>query len=213
MRILLGDDHPLFREAIRLRLERTLASAEVVEASTLDEALAAARDAAFDLVLMDFNMPGMSPEGGIPRLREACPGAPIAIMSGVASPAEIRRSIEAGARGFLPKTMAPQLLSAALTVLIAGGSYLPTEILSAQPLGVPRQTGAELPSGSSLPSLTERERDVLQAVTRGLSNKQIGRELTLSEVTVKLHLRQIFRKTGTKSRAEVAVMASRAGFA
>jgi two-component system, NarL family, nitrate/nitrite response regulator NarL len=206
MRIVIADDHPLFREAVRLRIERLFEGSEVREASSLDELLALADAApAPDLVLVDLRMPGMHGAGDIARIRQSFASVPVALMSGLAGAHDVRVAIEAGAGGFLPKTMPPEHFGAALNVLLAGGTYLPTDILQAA-----RADGEREGARSTL-NLTARERQVLVELATGASNKEIGRHLDLAEVTVKLHVRQILKKVGARNRAEAATVAVREG--
>ena len=125
--------------------------------------------------------------------------------SGTAASAEIRAALQAGVRGFIPKTSTPEYFAHALQMLLAGGSSVPAEIFLERPAAI-------LTTQPWLAKMTERERDVLKGVILGRSNKEIAREMGLAEVTIKLHLRNIFRRMSVKSRAEAAVKAVKAGF-
>ena len=210
MRILIADDHPLYREAVCAQLERLFKGVEVEEVASLDEvfARAAQNGRPFDLFLIDFNMPGMS-LAALGKLAKAFPEVPISVISGTADAADVRASIQAGARGFIPKTATGKHLAHAIQILLAGGTSVPTDSM------LPPETGDSQSSEGPpwLARLTGRELDVLRGVMRGLSNKEIGRELTIAEVTVKLHLRSVFRKMGARSRADAAVIATKAGIA
>ncbi|HUO02497.1 MAG TPA: response regulator transcription factor [Rhizomicrobium sp.] len=201
MRILIADDHPLYREALRAQIERLIPDAAITETASLDDA--AAHDG-YALYLLDYNMPGMSP-AALKNLVNRHPGVPVAIISGSENNEDIRAVIAAGARGFIPKTATPAHLSHALQILLAGGTSVPAE-------GLSEMSPAEPARQTALDGLTSRELEVLAMLVRGLSNKEIGRELGLAEVTVKLHFRTIFRKIGARSRAEAAVIAVKAGF-
>jgi two-component system nitrate/nitrite response regulator NarL len=205
MRILVADDHPLYRDALATQLGRLYPDAEVLTVGSLDELLAAAPPGSSqqNLFLVDFHMPGMKADG-IAKLVQLFPSTPVAVVSGTTSSDDVRASIRAGARGFISKTATTEHLTHAIQLILAGGTSVPIEILEASETAP--QDGPEW-----LSRLSPRERDVLTAVARGISNKQIGRELNLAEVTVKLHLRAIFRKMGAHTRAEAAVMASKAG--
>lgn len=209
MRILVADDHPLYREAASTQIQRLFAGATVDQVSSLDElrALAEGEGAAFDLFLVDFHMPGMS-VAAMARLVESFPKTPVALISGTAQRSEIRAAMQSGARGFIPKTATGDYLAHALKLLLAGGTSMPTEVLLTDE--APSQPSGEDAKWMSL--LTVREQEVLRGVARGLSNKEIGRELGLAEVTIKLHLRGVFRKMGARSRSDAAVMATKAGF-
>ena len=210
MKILVADDHPLYREAVITQIRRLYPQAEVDQVGTFDDILATATrsPAAYDLFLVDFHMPGMM-EPGIAGLAASYPGTPIAVISGTANSDDVRASIRAGARGFVSKTATADHLAHTIQLVLSGGTSVPADMLSTPPLTATPQPPGAAPEW--LGRLSPREREVLAAVTRGISNKQVGRELNLAEVTVKLHLRAIFRKTGARTRSEVAVLATKAG--
>jgi two-component system, NarL family, nitrate/nitrite response regulator NarL len=211
MQVIVADDHPLYREAVRLRLERLLPNAGITEVGSLDELLAQAREAPpFDLVLLDLYMPGTEPRPGVAAVLAAMQGVPIALMSGHASGDEVRQAIAAGARGFLPKTMSSDLFAMAISMILAGGTYLPAETLQTVRAGRSDNNGS-MDDSALNGVLSPRERQVLVRLATGASNKEIGRELNLAEVTVKLHVRQILRKIKARNRSEAASMATRAG--
>lgn len=208
MQVLIADDHPLYREALRAQVERLLPAAQVIEVSSFEAAVKAAKEGndSYGLFLLDYHMPGMSYEA-LKEFASAFPDVPIAVVSGTANTADIRAVIQAGAHGFIPKTASGPHLQHALQLLLAGGTSVPADMLL--PENEPAPTAAA-PAAPWLPTLTNRELEVLRGVARGLSNKQIGRELDLAEVTIKLHLRAIFRKIGARTRAEAAVIATKA---
>ena len=209
MKILVADDHPLYREAVITQIRRLYPQADVDQVGTFDDLLTTARakTTGYDLFLVDFHMPGMM-ESGIASLAAAFPKTPIAVISGTTNSDDVRASIRAGARGFVSKTATADHLAHTIQLVLAGGTSVPADMLTAPPhsSAAPAEPGPEW-----LGRLSPREREVLTAVARGISNKQVGRELNLAEVTVKLHLRAIFRKTGAKTRSEVAVLATKAG--
>jgi DNA-binding NarL/FixJ family response regulator len=208
MRILIADDHPLYREAVRLQVERLYPQAQVDETASLDDAeLLAEQNGDYDLFLFDFNMPGMS-HNAIMQHVQKYPNIPVAIISGTAKNDDVRAVIRAGARGFVPKTSSGENLANILRLLLAGGTSVPAEALNAA------SDGGEADAADTPPwlsQLTPRELEVLRGTARGLANKEIARELKLAEVTVKLHLRSIFRKIGARGRASAAVIATKAG--
>lgn len=221
MRLVIADDHPLFLEAAKLQIERARPDAEIVIATSLDEALQAARaNGRIDALLLDLSMPGMNGAASLAQVREQLPGVPLVIMSGTALPADVAAVIRAGANGFLPKTLGPAVFVQALSVVLAGGTYLPADLLAAlgvSDLGAVEEPAlAEAPVPSPTPAepapegprqLTPRELQVLQAIVRGKSNKEIARELDLQEVTVKLHARRAYQKLGARNRAEATAIA------
>ena len=210
MKILVADDHPLYREAVRVQLERLFDQVSVFEVASLEEAsaLASGPEAPFDLFLIDFLMPGMSLDA-LSQLTRSHPDVPIAVISGTADAGDVRATIQAGARGFIPKTASGKHFAHAIELILAGGSSVPADLMLA--LNEPEKDALDLPTRPAwLAVLTARELDVLKGVARGLSNKEVGRELGLAEVTIKLHLRSIFRKIGARSRSDAAVIATKA---
>jgi len=207
MRVLIADDHPLYREAAALRIRRLYPDALVGEVASLPELRQTTADdgAPYDLILLDYHMPGMSPEALVQLVGEFTT-TPLAVISGTDANADIRAAVHAGLRGFIPKTSSSEHFALALQILLAGGSSVPAEILLDQP------SVNNFAASPWLAKMTEREREVLRGVAQGRSNKEIAREMDVAEVTVKLHLRSVFRKMVVKSRAEAAVKAVKAGF-
>lgn len=192
---------------MRLHIERARPEAEIVVAASLDDAIALSLASPVDILLLDFSMPGMNGVAGIARARNVAPGVPIVIMSGTATPGDVTAAIRAGANGFLPKSLGPEVFIQALNVVLAGGTYLPADVIAGvSPAAAPPRppSTAEMGAGAGL---TPREVQVLQAIVNGKSNKEIGRELELQEVTVKLHARRVYHKLGARNRAEVTAIA------
>ena len=167
----------------------------------MGEAMTKARAVQPNLFVFDFYMPGMS-IGAIAGAVSAFPDVPILVASGGAGAKEVQAIIHAGARGFLPKTVTREQFMHTIHLLLAGGTSVPAQMLS-------RGSPEDLPFW--LTALTPREKDVLRATARGLSNKEIARELKLAEVTIKLHLSAVFRKMGVRSRTKAAMLATSAG--
>jgi len=201
MRVLVADDHPLYREAVARQITRLIPDARVAEAASMQEALAKANMERPGLFVFDYYMPGVS-ANAIAHVAKKFPDVPILIVSGSAGPAEVQAVFQAGVRGFLPKTATSEQFIRTIHLLLAGGTSVPPE------MGV---TGIADNRPSWRAALTPRETDVLRATARGLSNKEIARELALAEVTIKLHLSAIFRKMGVRSRTEAAMMAAKTG--
>ena len=194
MRILIADDHGLVRETIAAFLKAE-GDAEVDTAGTLPEALEqVAAHGAYDLVLLDYNMPGMNGLDGLAAMREANGGKPVAILSGTTTKALAEEAIAAGAAGFVPKTLASKSMITAARFMAEGEIYAPFGFM---------QQKAE--SASDL--LTPRELEVLQGICRGQSNKEIARDYDLHEATVKLHAKTLCRKLGARNRTHAAMIA------
>jgi DNA-binding NarL/FixJ family response regulator len=210
MRLIIADDHPLFLEAAKLQVERARPDAQIETAVSLDEALAAARRSpGLDALLLDLAMPGMGGVAGLARVRAEFPKLPVVVMSGAAAPGDVAALIRGGANGFPPKTLGPEVFVQALNVVLAGGTYLPTDLLSALDLAAgpsaDQSAPPPLPEGSH--QLTPRELQVLRAIVDGKSNKEIARDLDLQEVTVKLHARRAYQKLGARNRAQATAIA------
>jgi len=200
MRILIADDHDLVRETLAAFL---LAEgfAEVRTVATLDAALEELQGAGrFDLVLLDYSMPGMNGFDGLARAKAVAGGTPVAIITGTAQRDLAEAALEAGAAGFVPKTLASRAMVAAVNLMAAGDVFAPISLLMEEP-----------EMAEALATLTRRETDVLRGICEGKSNKEIARDLDLQEVTVKLHVKTLSRKLGAKNRTHAAMIARDAG--
>jgi DNA-binding NarL/FixJ family response regulator len=169
-------------------------------ATSQEEVLAAvAGEPAFDLVLLDLNLPGATGLSCLHALRRRVPTTPIVIVSAVGDPKVMQDAIMGGASAFIPKSAPSLVLINALKVILAGGTYMPTGIVAAL-------RNAE---GAAHNELTLRQRRVLELLSTGLSNKRIARELQISEITVKAHVSAIFRKLGVSNRMQAGLEARR----
>lgn len=201
MKILIADDHDLVRDTLSAFMENE-PDIQVTTAADLDEACEAARNTLFDLILLDYSMPGMNGLEGLSKTMEAGDGRPVAIMSGIAPKAIAQDALDAGAIGFLPKTMGAKSLINAVRFMAAGETYVPVKFMTAEE--------AE-PENPIAKGLSQRELEVLSGLCRGLSNKEIARELDLQEVTIKLHVKTTCRKLNAKNRTQAAMIAKEAG--
>lgn len=194
MRILIADDHGLVRDTIAMFLESE-GMAEVVTVDSLDAAVDAADDkGSFDLVLLDYKMPGMNGLEGLGRMKKANDGRPVAIISGTATPNDAQEAIAAGAAGFVPKALGARSMLSAIRFMAAGEVYAPYDFM--------RQA-----EDKTVGNLTERETSVLRGLAEGKSNKEIARDLDLQEVTIKLHVKTLCRKLDAKNRTQAAMIA------
>lgn len=194
MRILVADDHDLVRETIAAFL-KSEAEAEVATAGSLPAALeAVAANGAFDLVLLDYNMPGMNGLEGLRRMIQANGGKPVAVISGTTTRALAEEVLKEGAAGFVPKTLASKSMVTAARFMAAGEIYAPFQMVRDRD-----EAASEL--------LTPRETDVLRGICRGQSNKEIALDYGLHEATVKLHVKTLCRKLDAKNRTHAAMIA------
>jgi DNA-binding NarL/FixJ family response regulator len=205
--IVIADDHPLFRGALRQAVGSVMPGARVLEASGLDELNATlGRERGIDLILLDLTMPGVQGFSGLMYLRAQHPDVPVVIVSATEDPTVIRRAVEFGASGFIPKSLEAGDIGAAVTAVLAGDTWTPPDVdLSA---AEDRET-AELVR--RLATLTPQQVRVLMMLSEGLLNKQIAFELTVSEATVKAHVSAILQKLGVDSRTQAVIAAARIG--
>jgi DNA-binding NarL/FixJ family response regulator len=203
--IIIADDHPLFRGALKQAVSGIYRDLQVVEAGTLEETTAALSSGIdVDLVLLDLKMPGVSGFSGLTFLRAQFPAVPVVVVSGVDDAMTIRTCIEFGASGYIPKTTPIDVMNRAVRTVLAGGSWTPPDI----PLG----EGADKETGDlvrRLASLTPQQMRVLTMLSEGLLNKQIAYELSVSEATVKAHVSAILMKLGVESRTQAVIAAAK----
>ncbi len=200
-RIIIVDDHPLFRDALHQSLQTALGEVETRQAGSLDELIAQLQnDSEADLILLDLNMPGVQGFSGLLYLRAQFPAIPVVIVSATEDPVTIRRAVEFGASGFVPKSQPIDQIKSAVIAVAAGEVWTPPEIdLSA----VARSEDEELIS--RLSSLTPQQVRVLVMLGEGLLNKQIAYELSVSEATVKAHVSAILQKLNVDSRTQAVI--------
>ncbi|SFE96691.1 two component transcriptional regulator, LuxR family [Sulfitobacter brevis] len=203
LQILIADDHDMVRETIAMFLDAD-GDTQTQAACNLQEALTKiAEDGPFDLVLLDYTMPGMKGLDGLKRVIEANGGKPVGLISGTATRLIAEQALEMGAIGFLPKTLPAKSLVNAVRFMAAGEIYAPVNFMSGK--DNPEETDFEK-------SLSDRERQVLRRLMSAKSNKEIARDLELQEVTIKLHVKTLCRKLEAKNRTDAAMIARDAGF-
>lgn len=210
MRILLADDHPLFREGLKPVLEKLEDDIELVEAIDYPTAFEAMHRAGnklggVDLALLDLYMPGMDGMEGIIRFRAAFPDIPVVVLSASEQVEDIQKLLAAGALGYLTKASPSDVILGALRLVLAGGVYVPPS-LAEHSNGEP-----VLPESVRHAALTSRQIDVLRELAKGLSNKQIAKSLDVTEGTVKIHLAAIFRILKVNNRTEAVLVAQKMG--
>jgi DNA-binding NarL/FixJ family response regulator len=201
-RVLIADDHPLFRAALREAMGGE--AAEISEAGSFDAASKTLEaDSSFDLVLLDLTMPGVSGFSGLMYLRAQYPALPVVVVSANEDPTVIRRCMDFGASGFIPKTLGVDEMREAVRAVLAGETWSPPDV----DLAGPDDGSAKL--AARLGTLTPQQVRVLMMLSQGLLNKQIAYELSVSEATVKAHVSAILAKLGVESRTQAVIAASK----
>lgn len=208
MRILIVDDHALFRQGMRFLLRDLDSDLEVAEAADCAQAIGLAAQP-FSIVLLDLHMPGVAGLEALDAMRHAFESSRIVVLSGEEDPRQVRRAIDAGAAGFIPKSSSPEVLLGALRLVLADGVYLPAVALKG--VGEPEVVAGQISGDRLSESLSERQIDVLRKAVQGKANKVIARELKISEGTVKAHLSAAFRALGVHNRTEAVYAAARSG--
>ena len=202
MRILLADDHELVRETIAAFLENEDGFTVVQSKDLTEVERAIGSHDAFDLILLDYEMPGMNGLDGMHKIIERVNPKPVALISGSADKVIAQHALDQGAAGFLPKTMAAASLVNAVKFMTMGEKYAPVDFMTKED---------EVQRHPLQDVLSEREMQVLDGLTRGLSDKEIAREVDLQEVTIKLHVKTLCRKLEAKNRTHAAMIAKEAG--
>lgn len=198
MRILIADDHELLRDVLRsyLEAEGGFLVETVADLPQALAAIAATHGHSYDLVVLDYGMPGMDGFRGLEQAIAATEGRPVALMSGLAPPGVADKVLSAGAAGYLPKTLPARSLVNAIRFMAAGEVYMPLD------LHRPSRSPDASPSG-----LSPRELEVLAGLCAGHANKEIARDLNLREPTIKLHVKTICRKLDARNRTHAAMIA------
>ncbi len=204
-RLVIADDHPLFRGALREAVSGLLDRAEIAEAGSFDDLSRLLDDGGdVDLILLDLTMPGARGFSGLMYLRAQYPSMPVIVVSANDDPAVIRRCMDFGASGFIPKTLDTEAMRNAVLRVLKGGVWTPPD--------VDLKAGADAESAAllaRLATLTPQQVRVLMMLSEGLLNKQIAYELSVSEATVKAHVSAILQKLGVESRTQAVIAAAK----
>ncbi|MFG1298480.1 response regulator transcription factor [Xanthobacter sp. V3C-3] len=205
LRLVIADDHPLFRGALREAVLGRQPDTVIEEVGTFDDLTALLeRDQEFDLILLDLTMPGARGFSGLIYLRAQYTSLPVVVVSGNEETAVIRRCIDLGASGFIPKTMAVAHMRDAIAEVLAGETFTPPD------LNTPGKSDAETDAIiARLATLTPQQVRVLMMLSEGRLNKQIAYELSVSEATVKAHVSAILQKLGVESRTQAVIAVSK----
>jgi DNA-binding NarL/FixJ family response regulator len=215
VKALIVDDHPLIQEAVGNVLRALDPGVEIAYAGDCDAGLQmAARALDLDLVLLDLNLPGLSGIPALKRWRSQLPGIPVVVLSAADDQATVLAAINAGAAGYIPKSSANEVMREALRLVLAGGRYLPPQLLTrGSSAGVAGKARRHALQDAATLGLTERQVAVLRLLAQGAPNKAICRELGLAERTVKAHVTAVLRSLKVSSRTQAAVEAVRLGLA
>lgn len=196
MRIAFADDHAIIRDGLRPFLQRLSEDVDLIEAETFGgiiEKLERA-DGAVDLCILDLRMPDMDPMSGLEAVAAAFPGMKVAVLSSITDQRTIKEALNRGARGYIPKKLNAESIISALRLVLAGETFVPSLLFGSRDARSEHHTD----------DLTNRERHVMALLREGMSNKGIARRLNISEVTVKTHLTNAFRKLDVQNRVQAA---------
>jgi DNA-binding NarL/FixJ family response regulator len=211
MNLMLVDGETLFRQGLVSLLQGIVDDLKVAEAGSLEEALRIADGGSrFDAVLIEPSSPGMNGYEGIKALRSYLPDTPIIVISANATAGQVRDAIEYGARGYVTKETGGAVLVSAVRLVMEGGVYVPPSVLNRdQTQGGPGRHALGTAAEPAIRNLTPRQRDVLELLAQGQSNKRIARALGIAEGTVRIHVTAILRALGVNNRTEAAIPAAR----
>ncbi len=218
IRILVVDDHTLFRRGLTALLSRNPLVTVVGDAGDAGEALRRAQELQPDLILLDNHLPGVNGVDALPSLMEAAPQTRILMLTVSEDEADLAAALRGGAAGYLLKTIEGEALIDNIVRAVKGESVIAPEMTHklvaayrGATAGAAMQAAPPAPPPSPLAALSPRERDILRAIAQGASNKEIGRELGIAEVTVKIHVQHVLRKLDVSTRVHAAVLATEIG--
>lgn len=206
IRVLIADDHPLFREGVVRALESESDLSVVGQAASGEEALRLARALLPDVVLLDIGMPGWGGLVTAEKIGTACPAAKIVMLTVFEDEDKLLAALKAGARGYVLKGVSARELSNVVRAAAAGEVYVSPSLAAGMLIALTRGRPPD-----PLHELTDREREILKLIGEGLTNREIGERLHLSEKTVKHYITNILQKLQVRSRVEAALLASRRG--
>jgi two-component system, NarL family, nitrate/nitrite response regulator NarL len=201
VKLLIVDDHPLFRDGLAALLRQASADTLVVQASSTEEALQIVDEDIIDAVFMDLVMPGLCGEPAIREFARRHPDLPVIVLSSSEDPSDVRRVLNAGASGYIPKSATAQTVVSALTLVLSGNIYVPPLIVSAATRAADNAANG---GPRSLSQLTDRQVDVLKYLRDGLTNNEISANLGIAEKTVKVHIAAIFKTLNVVNRTQAA---------
>ncbi len=205
MKILIADDHALFRDGLAMRLEEIDPDVILLQAATFSQALKILdQENDIDMIIVDLDMPDMKWEEGIEQLRQKSNEINMVVISASEDVRSIRKVLASGIKGYIPKRSEPKIMHNALKLILEGGTYIPPALI---------ENNAEMPLNGNHrgKTLTNRQSQVLDLIAQGKSNKQIAYEMGVSEATVKLHINALLRSLKVNNRTQAVVTAQKMG--
>ena len=205
MKILIADDHALFRDELASRLEKLNSDVVLMQASSFSQALKILeKETDLDMIIVDLDMPDMKWEEGIEQLRQKSNEINMVVISASEDVRSIRKVLASGIKGYIPKRSEPKIMHNALKLILEGGTYIPPALI---------ENNAEMPLNGNHrgKTLTNRQSQVLDLIAQGKSNKQIAYEMGVSEATVKLHINALLRSLKVNNRTQAVVTAQKMG--
>jgi len=214
MNIVIADDHPLYRMALSGLLSQLASDTSIIDCSNFDELLDHVESSLkpLDLIVMDIRMPGSKFQQALETLKASHPDVPVVVVSASEEVSDMTLALNLGANGYIPKSSSRDVLLSAIRLILSGGKYFPFEIFTADVGGTPNLNAAA-PSKASrgaskgTHALTRRQKNVLDLMAKGHSNKEIADALHLAESTVKVHITAIFRTLGVSNRTQAVLQA------
>jgi two-component system, NarL family, nitrate/nitrite response regulator NarL len=203
MKLLVVDDHPVFRDGLAALLKQAAEHVVILQAPECATALqVAAEHPDLDAVFVDLMMPGMTGDLAVREFGKRRPELPVIVLSSSENPSDVRRALKAGALGYIPKSANPQTLLSALKLVLSGNIYVPPLLAQGPP--PTRDDSSTQPAPHAISQLTDRQIDVLKHLCTGLSNKEISVRLGIAEKTVKAHVAAIFKTLNVVNRTQAA---------
>ena len=212
MQVIIADDHKLIRDGISPFVKELDPKVDILEAASLSDVLNHIDTASnLGLILLDLIMPGMNAFTGVQEVTAKCPTIPVVVLSGYASRDHVIAAMRHGASGFIPKSVAATTMVNALRLILNGEKYLPSSSFLNLTPDTDTTFAVPSPSQTLMTRLTARETEVISCIVRGQTNKDIANDLNVKEITVKVHLRNIYRKIGAKNRSQAISLALATG--
>ncbi len=209
MKILIADDHALFRDGLSMHIEKLMPQASIAQAGNFSQALKFLDgQQSPDLIIVDLDMADIQWEEGLKAIRQKSPKSRLVVISASEDRRSIKKALELGISGYISKRSDTKILTSALRLILEGGTYLPPEILEDSHSGGYSDSQEEYRKSKIL---TPRQTEVLGYVAQGLSNKQIAYNMGVSEATVKLHINALLRSVGATNRTQAVILSQKMG--